>query len=100
MRRWFRDGVRCALVAGTARYFCGQPAASGVSAATGPSFLPPPGSPRGSLSPGSGSAKNATLSAVNCRRSSSARDLRAGKIAISGQTTSQAPQSMHSSGLM
>jgi hypothetical protein len=70
----------------------------GVSAPTGPALPLPPGLPTGSGRPGSGSVKNRSLSAANAAMSAGA--LKSGKIAVSGQAGSQAPQSMHSRGLM
>src|SRR5699024_2877444 len=70
----------------------------GVSIPTGPSLCAPPGAPSGSSRPGRTDSKNSRLFAMNASSSSGTR--RSWLIASTGHTGSQAPQSMHSLGLM
>jgi hypothetical protein len=73
-----------------------QPATSGVSAPTGPRAPAPPGEPSGASWPGRVSVKNAVLSAAQTGSGVSSGP----KIASTGHSGRQAPQSMHSSALM
>ena len=75
-----------------------SPCTNGVSTPMGPVLCDPPGAPSGSSRPGRASVKNRRLSAMCSSSSSSTR--RSWLIASTGQTGSQAPQSMHSLGLM